>query len=432
MAVIDRFPALEPRALLRAALEGAATARSALLWVVVVVPGAFGFWLVAGDMAGVTAGDQRALAVASMLALGFATLVQVLQGYRMPIFEGPASTYLAAVAVVAVSATPGPAAMTGGLLVAGGFVLILGVLRVDRLLERLFTPVVATVFLLTVSLMVLPATLDRAVGASGGPALGTVAAWSTFLVVVAVGVGTRAWPRLRPYSLLGALVLGTVCFFVIDGLPSVRLDPGLSLPSLFPWGAPELTAAVVAPFLVAGLLASFNTVASVRVMEASAGAAPAPPAAARRGLVAHGVAQVGGACVGNVLGNVPRLDSTAIVDMLDDRRRRVLALAAVSTIMLAFWNPFVGLVSALPVAVSAAVLALLLGMLVVTGLRTVATLPARTRWLVVTPAVAPTLLWIAVADSLGETAQLLANPLLWGVVAAIVLERLTDRTEVTR
>jgi hypothetical protein len=38
---------------------------------------------------------------------------------------------------------------------------------------------------------------------------------------------------------------------------------------------------------------------------------------------------------------------------------------------------------------------------------------------VVAPAVAPTLLWIPLAGALGETAQLFANPLLWGVVAAI-------------
>jgi xanthine/uracil permease len=132
-----------------------------------------------------------------------------------------------------------------------------------------------------------------------------------------------------------------------------------------------------------------------------------------------------------VLGNVPRLESAAVVEMLDDRRRRALVLAAAAMIVLAFWSPFVGLVAALPVAVPAAVLALLLGMLVATGLRTVSGWPARTRWLVIAPAIAPTFVWIPLAGSLGETAQLFANPLLWGVVAAIALERMTQ-TEVTQ
>jgi xanthine/uracil permease len=422
--------ALRPHGPLRALLALADAVRSALLWIVVVVPGAFGFWLVAGDMAGVPVSEQRALVAGSMLALGFATLLQVLHGCRLPIFEGPASTYLAAVAVVAVSATPDPATVTGGLLVAGAFVFVLGLLRVDRLLERMFTPVVATVFLLIVCIMVLPATLERAIGASGGPRFGTGSAWATLAVVLAVGLSGRAWPAMRPYSLLAALLAGTTCFIVLDGAPPVHLGGGLSLPELFPWGAPEVTFTVAATFALAGLLASFNTVASVRVMEASISAPPREHAT-RHGLLAHGVTQAAGACVGNVLGNVPRLDSAALVELLGDPRRRALALAAAATILLAFWSPFVGLVAALPVAVSAAVLALLLGMLVASGLRTVRAWPVRTRWLVVAPAVAPTLLWIPLAGSLGETAQLFANPLLWGVVAAIALERIT-KTEMTQ
>jgi xanthine/uracil permease len=410
--------------LARALATGLGTVRSALLWIVVVVPGAFGFWLVAGDLAGIPAADQRVLVAGSMLALGAATLMQVLQGCRMPVFEGPASTYLAAVAVVAVSATPGPAGVTGGLLVTGLFVLLLGVLRVDRLLERLFTPVVATVFLLIVSVMVLPATFERAIGSSDAARFGTTAGWATLAVVLGAGLGGRAFRPVRPYSLLAALLAGTGCFFALNGPPDIVLSGGFVVPALFPWGAPDITLAIVGTFAVAGLLAAFNTVASVRVMAAATGV-PAAASSTRRGLLVNGVAQMGGACVGSVLGNVPRLDSTAVVEMLDDRRRRGLAVAAAAILALACWSPFLGLVAALPIEVSASVLGLLLGMLVAAGLRTAAGFPVRTRWLVVAPAILPTLFWIPLAGSLGETAQLLANPLLWGVSAAIALERLT-------
>lgn len=43
--------------------------------------------------------------------------------------------------------------------------------------------------------------------------------------------------------------------------------------------------------------------------------------------------------------------------------------------------------------------------------------------LVVLPALIPSVVWIAVGSSLAPTAQLLANPMLWGVLLAIVLER---------
>jgi hypothetical protein len=43
--------------------------------------------------------------------------------------------------------------------------------------------------------------------------------------------------------------------------------------------------------------------------------------------------------------------------------------------------------------------------------------------LVVLPSLIPTAVWIAVGSSLAPTAQLLANPMLWGVLLAVVLER---------
>ena len=41
----------------------------------------------------------------------------------------------------------------------------------------------------------------------------------------------------------------------------------------------------------------------------------------------------------------------------------------------------------------------------------------------VLPALIPSAIWIAVGSSLPPTAQLLANPMLWGVTLGVVLER---------
>jgi hypothetical protein len=55
----------------------AADLRAAALWVVAIVPQAFGFWLVAGDLAGVPASRTPELVLAALLTLGAATLGQV-------------------------------------------------------------------------------------------------------------------------------------------------------------------------------------------------------------------------------------------------------------------------------------------------------------------------------------------------------------------
>lgn len=84
------------------------------MWLVATVPAAFGFWVIAGELAGVQSGDRSFLLGASLAAMGLATLVQVVAGYRLPLFEGPAGSYLAAIAVLAAGSEPvTPAQITG-------------------------------------------------------------------------------------------------------------------------------------------------------------------------------------------------------------------------------------------------------------------------------------------------------------------------------
>lgn len=400
---------------------------AALLWVVVVVPPSFGFWLVAGSLAGVPAEEQSTLILAALLAVGVATLAQVRLGYRMPIFEGPASTYLGAVAVLgATGGAARPAQVTGGLLAAGALVVGLGLAGADRLLRRIFTPPVLVAFLLIVVIAVVPATLERAVGHSSEHPLGTASAWIAAAVVAVVALGVQRIAALRPFSLLAALVLGTLVYFLLAGFPGAGFSSGWGAPDAFPWGAPELSLSIAVPFLIAGVLASLNTMASIDAMAGARGAPPGP-GAGRRGLLTHGGAGALTACFGNVLGNVPRLDSAGVVRMIDNARPRALGIAAAAIFALAFVGPAVDLLARVPVAVSAALLAVVLGLLVDQGLRQAAGFEPRRRWLVVAPAVVPTLAWLLFGDRLSAEVRLVANPLLLGVLLAVALDRYVPR-----
>lgn len=395
----------------------------AALWFVAIVPPAFGFWLVAGDLLGVPEEDFRILLAASMLGVGIATFLQVTIGYLVPVYEGPAGNYLAAVAVLAV-ADPSPAEATGGLLVAGAIVFTLGALRVDRTLGHLFTPPVVQAFLFIIVLIALPPTVDRALDLSAGAPLGTVAGWASALVVVGLALGLQSNRALRPYALLGSLAVGTAAHFVLDGVPTPRFESGgIAVPSLFPWGSPQISLSIGAPFAIAAVLASFNTIASMRVMGAAIDEPPGA-GAGRRGLLVDGGAQCLNACLGNLLGHVPRLDAAGVIPLIGNTRRLPLAIAAATVIALSFVGPVIDLLALLPVSVSASLLALVLGAITVQGLRQVARMDRRSRWLVFAPAVAPCLVWLPLADSFSQTGQLLSNPLLVGTGVAIVLDRL--------
>ena len=382
-----------------------------------------GFWLVAGSLAHIRPDQVHELVIASFVGLGIATVLQVALGFRLPMYEGPSSAYLAAITVVAAQGhSAGLRGVAGGLIAAGIFVGILALLRVDRLMLRLFTPLVANLFVLVVTLAVLPATVERAIGASHGLP-GQASAWAGTVTVVAVTLALRRVRALSPYSLAVALLAGTGVYLALDGVPHVQLSGGLAVPALFPWGAPTFGTAVLVPFLVAASLASFNTLASGEVAMATLDL-PREPDATRRALYAHGAAQAAGSLFGNVVGNVSRLDSMGIVRLIGHRGRRPLVLAAIVVAALAFVEPIVGLAAALPLSVSAALLGVILMVILIQAVGFIARQPRRVITLVAVPALLPTAVWIVIGDSLSPTAQLVGNPMLWGVVLATVLQRL--------
>jgi xanthine/uracil permease len=395
---------------------------AALLWMVAVVPAAMGFWLVAGSLAGVPGSEVSTLISAALIGLGIGTLLQVAFGFRLPMYEGPAAAYLAAITVITAEGHHSLAAITGGLIAAGLFVALMGAVGADRLIAKAFTPLVANVFVLTVTLALFPATLERAVGATGGLP-GKAPAWAATVAVVTVAIALRRFPRLIPYSLLAALIAGTGVYLALAGAPSVKLGSGVAAPALLPWGAPRGSVGVVVPFLLAGALAAFNTVASGKVVSLAHGL-EVRPGAQRRSFLMHGAALLGGAMVGNVVGTVSRVDSIGIAQLLDHRGRAPLLLCGVLAGVLGFVTPFVGVAAALPLSVSAALLAVLLSLILLHAARGIAREPRAKVARVVAPAMIPTAVWIAVGSSLPPTVQLVANPMLWGVLIALVLERI--------
>jgi xanthine/uracil permease len=145
--------------------------------------------------------------------------------------------------------------------------------------------------------------------------------------------------------------------------------------------------------------------------------------AQRRSFIMHGVAQAGGAVLGNLVGTVSRVDSVGIARLLNHRGRAPLLLCSVFVAGLAFVRPFVQLAAALPLSVSAALLAVLLSLILVHAASGLAREPQFVVVSVVVPAMIPSAAWVAVGSSLTPTAKLLANPMLWGVLLAMVLER---------
>jgi len=275
-----------------------------------------------------------------------------------------------------------------------------------------------------------PATIERATGTTHGVP-GSAAAWASSAAVVAATLAARSLRRLAPYSLLAGLVAGTAVNVLATWIPHARIGSGLDAPPLLPWGAPHVELVAVVPFVIAAALASLNTLASGRVVALHFDL-DVSPRATQRALIAHGAIQAGTAGLGNILGNVSRLDTLGIMRVIGNFRRAPLIIATLLMIALAFIRPVVDIVALVPLTVSSALVAVILGLVILQSLRALRRFPPRSLLVVALPSLAPTAVWIAIGSSLSPTAQLIGNPMLWGVLLAVVLERVAAKASGTR
>lgn len=399
--------------------EGLAT----LQWLAIIVPPSLGMWVFGAALIGLSPSSLGRVLAGAFLATGLATLLQLAFGWRVSVFEGPASIHLATLVIVAASqgGSASPGVVMGGLLVAGAVVLLLGITGADRLLGRIFSPAATAAFVLALVIILLPEAGSQAVNRSIGPPVGTGDAW--LVLLVALGAGSVAYLRrkLRPFALLVALVAAVGAQLLMGWPASGGLDPGWTIPTPFVWGIPRFSLAASLPFALAGLAAALNVVGSVSAMSSVDRASA--PGRYRQGLLVNGLVQgVHSAFVG-FIGTVGHLESASVVRMLGRDGRRSLAMAAAGLVMLSFVDPAIRVMATIPAHISGTLLLLLVLVLGVVGTEIALSCSAQVRWLVIGPALVPPLWWVVSPPS-GQGITAFLNPMVLAIVVAVAAERL--------
>jgi xanthine/uracil permease len=387
----------------------------------IIVPPSLGMWVFGATLVGLPASSMGRVLAGAFLAVGLSTLLQLALGWRVPVFEGPASIHLATVVVIAATkgGTAPIAEITGGLLVAGAVVFVLGAIGADRVLIRIFTPAATATFVLALVVVLAPDATAQAIGRSNAHPVGTAAAW--FVLVVAVVAGALAYlrARLRPFALLIALIAGVGARFIMGWPTTVPLGSGWTFPH-FVAAWPRFTFAATVPFALAGVAAAFNVVGSLSAMSSVETGEVGRP---RHGLVMNGLIQgIQSGLVGFV-GTVGHLESASVVRMIGHGGRRSLAIAAAGLVALSFVDPVVRALATIPAHISGTLLLVLMLVLCVVGIEIVRSLPRLVRWGVVVPALVPAVWWVVFRPSTGGFGAAL-NPMVLAVAVALVAERL--------
>ncbi|MCA1054986.1 uracil/xanthine transporter [Rossellomorea aquimaris] len=209
----------------------------------------------------------------SLIFTGIACMLQGLIGHKYPLMEGHSGVMwgvvlnlCAAAPSLGMSLTSIGGGIATGMLLSGAVVLLMGALRLLPLIQRIFTPMVMSVylFLLTFQLILIFFKGMLTVTEEGRLVL-PMSLFSIGIVILVSILKVKGTAVLSNFSILIGMVTGWIGYLVLFPSESAgSVAGGGSFFLLFPFGAPNLNAGIVFVTFLACLMNLSNTLASVQ------------------------------------------------------------------------------------------------------------------------------------------------------------------------
>ncbi|MEJ4098010.1 nucleobase:cation symporter-2 family protein [Corynebacterium bovis] len=333
----------------------------------VAVPLVIGGGLIAAGR--LNPGDLHHLIVADLFVSGLATIVPSVGlwrfGSRLPLVQGV--SFAAAAPMIAVGSDHGLPAMYGAVIATG--VLMIAVAPVFSRLTRYFPPLVTGTIVMVVGLSLSGVVAGWVRGDDGDP-LNVLLAVAT--VVVVIVVHRFAPPTLRPVAVLAGLVGGTVLAQLLGRVSweGVGGTAWFAVPQPFMFGVPQFLPGAVVTMAVCGLVVMTETSGDLVSVGRIVGR-PVDRRTMADGLRADGLSTVLGGIV-NTFPYTVFAQNIGLVSLSRVRSRFVVAAAGVLLVVLGLVPRAGAVVAALPQPVLGGAGMALFGMIVASGVRTLA------------------------------------------------------------
>ena len=333
----------------------------------VAVPLVIGGGLIAAGR--LNPGDLHHLIVADLFVSGLATIVPSVGlwrfGSRLPLVQGV--SFAAAAPMIAVGSDHGLPAMYGAVIATG--VLMIAVAPVFSRLTRYFPPLVTGTIVMVVGLSLSGVVAGCVRGDDGDP-LNVLLAVAT--VVVVIVVHRFAPPTLRPVAVLAGLVGGTVLAQLLGRVSweGVGGTAWFAVPQPFMFGVPQFLPGAVVTMAVCGLVVMTETSGDLVSVGRIVGR-PVDRRTMADGLRADGLSTVLGGIV-NTFPYTVFAQNIGLVSLSRVRSRFVVAAAGVLLVVLGLVPRAGAVVAALPQPVLGGAGMALFGMIVASGVRTLA------------------------------------------------------------
>ncbi|MBO1518939.1 purine/pyrimidine permease [Oceanisphaera pacifica] len=335
-------------------------------WFIFLLANALALPIILGQAFGLEGAEVAGLMQRTLLLVGLSSLVQICIGHRYPVADGPAGSWAIVFIVMAyIGRAQGHEGgeilrlLAGGVLVAGGIMLVLGLAKQTHRLLFLFTPLVTGCFMLLLVIQ-LSGVFFRGMVTDPQTGLMTMPVAAIGLLVF-IGVLLCSFSRyaiVRTYAVLMGIVVGWCAFAIFDlsgdALPNTA--SGIALPSLFAFGLPKLDLGMLVVAVLFSLLLVSNQVAAITAISSVVkGEQPSMKDALNGSSLASGISHVmaGGL---STIAVVPLPITAGFIQLTNDQRRAPFMVACILLAGVSLFPAAVGFLSLLPAPVANAAL----------------------------------------------------------------------------
>ncbi|MCG3087227.1 uracil/xanthine transporter [Sporosarcina cyprini] len=211
----------------------------------------------------------------SFILTGIACVLQGWIGHKLPLMEGQSGLWWGVILSLAGTAdalgmelTTVGGSIAVGAMISGALLAVFGLLGIGELLKKWFTPAVMFVFLLLLANQLISIFLKGMVGLNEGSVIDMkMAGFSFLLATFTILIHVKGKGIISRLNLLIGMVAGWVAssfFFPSESEEAIHTTPFLQW---FPWGEPALEWGIVLTVIMAGLLNTTNTVATLKESE---------------------------------------------------------------------------------------------------------------------------------------------------------------------
>lgn len=373
----------------------------------------------------------------SLMFTGIACMLQGWIGHRYPVMEGHSGVMWGLVLSLCFSASSKGMTVTSigggiatGMLLAGVIVLFLGAFKLLNIVQKIFTPMVMSVylFLLTFQLMLIFFQGMLKISADGTLDL-PISLFSIGIVILVSILKIKGGNTLGNFSILIGMVAGWIIYILI--FPAEPTFAGstasFALP-IFPLGMPNLNWSIIAVTCIASLINLSNTIASVQGASMLLKEEPTQQHY-NRSYMLTGVYSIGAAVLG-LVSYAPFASSIGFLESTRILLRRPFMIAGGAMVVLGVTPALSGILATLPITVGNAVLFVAYLQLFGTALKTLhgQVFNSNTIFRIAAPVLIGLCLMnmhSSIFNDLPVVIQpLIANGFIMGVLLSIILERL--------